>query len=105
MELRKKYQALICGIDRWREQKRLLAARQQAYLAADGESTRLLQEYEVKNRAFLNEQAGIIAAALTEGTPCPVCGSTVHPQLAALSEDAPTAADVRKAKREYDRAQ
>lgn len=105
IDLRKKYQDLISNLDLWNEQKKLLENKQRAYLTADAESARLLQEYEEKNRAFLSEQAGIIANILAEGMPCPVCGSTAHPHLAVLSEDAPTEADVKKAKKEYDKAQ
>ena len=86
-------------------QRQILAEKQAQYLAADGESNRLLKEYEAKNRAFLSEQAGVIASTLTEGAACPVCGSTSHPKLAALSENAPTEADVKKAKKAYDTAQ
>ena len=38
--------------------------------------------------------AGILAADLEEGTPCPVCGSTHHPRLSVLTGDAVTADDV-----------
>ena len=47
-------------------------------------------EYEAKNRAFLNEQAGILAETLEEGSACPVCGSTAHPHKACKSVQAPT---------------
>ena len=86
-------------------QKRLLAEKQAEYRAADAVSSELLQIFEGKNKAFLNEQAGIIAAGLQEGSPCPVCGSVSHPHPAALSEDAPTEAEVKKAKKAYDTAQ
>ncbi len=46
--------------------------------------------YEAKNRAYLDEQAGILAAGLKEGEACPVCGSLTHPLPAALTDDAPT---------------
>ena len=46
--------------------------------------------YEAKNRAYLDEQAGILAAGLKEGEACPVCGSLTHPSPAALTDDAPT---------------
>ena len=86
-------------------QRRSLSEKQAEYLAADAESTRLLQEYEAKNRAFLSEQAGIIASTLTDGAPCPVCGSTTLPSLAILSQSAPTEAEVKKAKKACDTAQ
>ena len=79
-------------------QREELAQLQADYLQANVKSSRLLQEYETMNKAFLDEQAGIIASSLVEGIPCPVCGDTSHPQLATLSTDAPTEAEVKKAK-------
>lgn len=35
--------------------------------------------YEKMRQMFLNEQAGMLAADLKPGIPCPVCGSTDHP--------------------------
>lgn len=55
-------------------------------------------EYEMKYRKFLNEQAGILALNLDEGQPCPVCGSREHPQIAGLSDDAPTQVEVEHAR-------
>ena len=60
-------------------------------------------EYERKYRKFLKEQAGILALTLEEGQPCPVCGSREHPQITALSDEAPTQAEVELAKEERDR--
>ena len=37
------------------------------------------QEYENLRRAFLDAQAGFLAAELKPGKPCPVCGATEHP--------------------------
>ena len=77
---------------------------QMIYLSAEAESSRLYRAYEEKDQAFLREQAGIMACRLTEGTACPVCGAVHHPNPATLSEDAPTEADVKKAKKTYETA-
>ena len=71
---------------------------QTAYLQAAEEAKKANDEYEVKNRAFMDEQAGIMAETLEEGKPCPVCGSLTHPCLAHKSEKAPTEAQLKKAK-------
>lgn len=46
----------------------------------------MLQQYQQMNDAFIAEQAGIMASTLLEGQPCPVCGSTLHPQKAQMSD-------------------
>ncbi len=43
--------------------------------------------YEKKKNIFYASQAGILASSLKDNTPCPVCGSLTHPNLAKLSID------------------
>ncbi len=78
-----------------RELKRLQDEYQQASAALE----RAEADYNAKDKAFRDEQAGILAETLAEGQPCPVCGSTVHPRLAKKSESAPTEAQLEQAKK------
>ncbi len=48
--------------------------------------------------AWGEAQAGILAGALAEGQPCPVCGSTEHPDPAELPGEAPTQDEVEAAR-------
>ena len=104
-EQKRMLQHLLADIAVLEQEKIQLADAQTAYLAAAEKAALLQQTYLQKNQAFLNEQAGIIAATLAEGVPCPVCGSTCHPSPAALSAHAPTEADVKAAKLAADKAQ
>lgn len=51
---------------------------------------------EIKNR-YYRSQSGLLALQLTEGTACPVCGSTHHPRLAVLEGASATWQDVEDA--------
>ena len=105
VDRQKQFADFLLGMEGLAREQAELARKQEEYLKAEEASSELLREYEVQERAFLREQAGIMASGLTAGTACPVCGSTEHPRLAVLAEDAPTEADVKKAKVEYDTAQ
>lgn len=60
---------------------------------------RISQEYEQKNKIYLDEQAGILATELKEGNPCPVCGSVHHPAPAKVFEGTPDKAELDKLKK------
>ena len=58
--------------------------------------------YEEAYAKFFQEQAGILAKELQEGTPCPVCGSVEHPHPAKISGEAPDKETVEKLKQRRD---
>ena len=70
-------------------------AAQSVYENAAAEALRL-------DRLYFAAQAGIFAASLRDGTPCPVCGSPHHPSPAALPKEAPGEAALEAAKEKRD---
>ncbi len=71
---------------------------QSEYRKAAEARERAAGDYAAQNRAFLDEQAGILAETLEDGKPCPVCGSLSHPCAAHKSAKAPTEAQLNRAK-------
>ncbi len=70
-----------------------------AYLAA---SAKLAETKDLLNKmeqAFLDAQAGVLAANLQEGIPCPVCGSVHHPKLTQIPEKVPTEKQLKQQKK------
>ena len=73
----------------WTAAEREWKEKQEAYrksLEIRNDVRETCQELE---QLFLDAQAGILAENLTEGIPCPVCGSVHHPVLARKAEHVP----------------
>lgn len=107
-EINKKAEALKelkTEIDRCKTEQTNLKNAQSFAKSALDEYGALENEYNQIYIAFFNEQAGIIADELKDGEPCPVCGSTSHPNLARKSENAPSQADVESAQNLVKKAQ
>lgn len=71
---------------------------QESYRVAAAAQDEARTRQNTLERAFLDAQAGLLAESLTEGAPCPVCGSTHHPARALLPHTAPTQAQVEAAR-------
>jgi len=53
---------------------------------------------------YIHEQAGVLAQSLEENKPCPVCGSTSHPNPAEVSQNAPDKNKLDNLKAEWEKA-
>ncbi|MCM1438358.1 MAG: SMC family ATPase [Roseburia sp.] len=95
---------LILEADRLTDEYRQYMSALSQYETARAEAESARCGYEEKNRLFLDAQAGLIAADLKEGEPCPVCGSVHHPAPAKSAPSAPSAAELEKFKQVYERS-
>lgn len=84
----------------YRQTEKDHAAKEIAYTKAANACEEAAAVCRRKERAFFDGQAGVLAQCLTEGSPCPVCGSTHHPHPAGFSAEIPTEAALNRAKAE-----
>ena len=59
------------------------------YEAKKAAANEIKISYDLKYDLYLDAQAGILAETLVDNMPCPVCGSTSHPQKAIKPTDVP----------------
>ncbi|MBR6581820.1 MAG: SMC family ATPase [Ruminococcus sp.] len=82
-----------------KEMKKLQKAQQEYTVSADAVKLRSVQLEEMK-RLFDDCRAGICAASLKSGEPCPVCGSTEHPNPAKMRGNPPEEKEIKEAETE-----
>lgn len=81
-----------------------LSQKQADYREASALQEKKKSVYEQMQQQYLDEQAGVLAQTLQEGSPCPVCGATHHPMPAAGAGDAPDKEHVAQAKRNWEKS-
>lgn len=82
---------------RYNEELAELEAKRAEYRECMQAYTEKKQKYDALDMAFLQAQAGVLAATLKEHEACPVCGSLQHPRPAVLPQDTPTEQQVKQA--------
>ena len=76
------------------ELRKRLEKEQEALMPLLAEAEKLEREHSEAYSSFLSGQAGLLAAGLREGEPCPVCGSRSHPSPAESSFEVFSADDI-----------
>ena len=88
-----------------KDKKDELCKLQAAYLEAEQEEEKSKSLYEHADKAYRHGIAGILAGKLSEGTPCPVCGSLHHPLPAMAKDGLPGEEEVKQLKAEFEKKQ
>ena len=99
------FEGLEKEIKELRVLEKQLADAQNMYMEKSHAARNKKTIYDALNKAYLDEQAGILADGLEQGHPCPVCGAVDHPQLAKKSVDAPSKHELETAKNNAEEAQ
>lgn len=92
-------QELIPILKELARQQRQQRQLQSAIVKLTAESRAADEAYSAAKESYYLSQAGLLAASLEAGKPCPVCGSCEHPHPACLSETAITREKLETAER------
>lgn len=88
-ELQERKEAVALLIKDYEEEHKLRVAcekKEKIYQKLSDTFERLSRTFVEHDKMFLDAQAGVLAAQLEEGAPCPVCGSLEHPHPAVQVE-------------------
>ena len=89
---------LLVSWEGWRDAVQLWQKAADHYRDRSRLADNAAERYRKLEKAYLDGQAGILAGSLTEGSPCPVCGSLTHPAPALAAEgEIPTEEILQKA--------
>lgn len=95
-------EALLRDINAYNDICGKLSAEQSKYRNADESAAQLENQAKILRNRYNNERAGLyadIASTLSDGIPCPVCGSAHHPNKAVRPDNSPDKTDVELAEK------
>lgn len=92
-----KVTAVINDVKEYNKLLKKYSAAAKDYESARTAARSLREKATAMRQQYNDEQAGILAADLEDGVPCPVCGSVHHPAPAQKSPNAPTKEEVEAA--------
>ena len=81
---------------RYQDLEKKAESKKKAYLTASQKRAEIKEILNKMEQAYLDGQAGILAAGLQDGMPCPVCGSVHHPKLTQTPKEVPTEEQLKK---------
>ena len=84
---------------RYQDLEKEAERKKKAYLTASQKRTEIKEILNKMEQAYLDAQAGVLAADLQDGMPCPVCGSVHHPKLTQIPKEVPTEEQLKKQKK------
>ncbi len=95
---------LATDYDELKKLEKVMLNAQKEYTKAANISDAAAAAYAEINRAFLDNQAGILASRLRENAPCPVCGSLSHPAPHKITDSAPSERELKSAHKKAETA-
>ena len=84
---------------RYQDLEKEAERKKKGYLTASQKRTEIKEILNKMEQAYLDAQAGVLAADLQDGMPCPVCGSVHHPKLTQIPNEVPTEELLKKQKK------
>ena len=84
---------------RYQDLEKKAESKKKAYLTASQKRAEIKEILNKMEQAYLDAQAGVLAADLQDGMPCPVCGSVHHPKLTQIPNEVPTEEQLKKQKK------
>lgn len=102
--IRVELQELYRIISTYEKMKKIYEGISSKFTVHEKEYLKVKEAYEDGEVLFKKGMAGLLASSLEEGSKCPVCGSTSHPEKAARQQGVPSEDELQGLKESYEKA-